>query len=187
VDLDTFIVAIYCLIDDLMEGSLAGRVLRERGPLPALDDREVITMEIVGEFLGLDTDKGIFLFFSRRYAEWFPALAGLHRTTLTRQAAKLWAVKRCLWRRLLETRLEHEEGLCSVDSFAVAACSFAKAPRHKGFSGIAPRGFDAMSRSVFYGFEAHLRVAGGDRGGLPRPGRRPRPLGGRGRSTGGRP
>jgi hypothetical protein len=133
--------------------------LRERGPQPLLDDREVLTIEIVGEFLGMDTDKGIFLFFSRHYAEWFPALGRVHRTTFTRQAANLCSVKRRLWRRLL-ARVEHAaEGLCLVDSFAVPVCSFAKAPRHRSFAGVASRGYDSMAKSVFYGFCAHLRVA----------------------------
>ena len=158
-DLDTFIVATYCLIDDLMEESLSERTnLRERGPGPTLDDREVLTIEIVGECLGIDTDKGIFVYFSRHYAEWFPALGRVHRTTFSRQAANLWALKRRLWRRLLR-RVEHAEGLFLVDSFCLRVCSFAKAPRHKSFSGIASSGYDAMTRAVFYGFEAHLRVA----------------------------
>lgn len=157
-DLDTFIVATYCLIDEILEESLGGRRLRERGPHPTLDDREVLTMEVVGEFLGLDTDKGIFEFFRRHYAEWFPASGRVHRTTFSRQAANLWSVKRHLWRRLL-TRVEHAEELCLVDSFAVPVCSFAKAPRHKSFAGIASRGYDAMAKSVFYGFDFHLRVA----------------------------
>jgi hypothetical protein len=46
-----------------------------------------------------------------------------------------------------------------VDSFAVPVCSFAKAPRHRSFAGVASRGFDAMGKSLFYGFEGHLRVA----------------------------
>ena len=71
-DLDEFIVAVYCLVDDLMVELLEGRSLRERGPAPLLDDREVITMEIVGEFLGLDTEKGLFLFFRTHYEGWFP-------------------------------------------------------------------------------------------------------------------
>jgi hypothetical protein len=135
--------------------------LRSRGPKPALDDREVITMEVVGEFLGIDTEKGIFLFFVRNYAQWFPKLAeggGLHRTTFTRQAANLWKLKRLLWEALLG-RTEHDDAISLVDSFAVPVCSFAKAPRHKSFAGIATCGYDAMSKAVFYGFEGHLRVA----------------------------
>jgi DDE family transposase len=46
-----------------------------------------------------------------------------------------------------------------VDSFAVRVCSFAKAPRHRSFAGIASRGHDAMTRALFFGFDAHLRVA----------------------------
>lgn len=156
-DPDEFIVAIYCLVDDLMEELLGGERLRSRGPTPVLDDREVLTMEIVGEFLGLDTDKGIFEFFSRHYAEWFPALGRLHRTTFSRQAANLWKAKEMLWRGLL-SRVCHDEEVSLVDSFAVPVCSFAKAPRHKSFAGIASHGHDAMRKAVFHGFRAHLRV-----------------------------
>jgi hypothetical protein len=93
VDLDSFIVAVYCLIDDLMPAE--GR-LRRRGPHPLLDDRELLTIEVVGEFLGLDTDKGLHTYFRRHYGEWFPALLRIHRTTFARQAANLWSVKRRL-------------------------------------------------------------------------------------------
>jgi hypothetical protein len=53
VDLSTFIVAVFCLIDDRI--AELGR-LRARGPTPTLCDSEVLTIEIVGEFLGLDED-----------------------------------------------------------------------------------------------------------------------------------
>lgn len=158
-DLDEFIVAVYCLVDEAMAELLEDRRLRSRGPEPTLDDREVLTIEVVGEFLGIDTDKGIFGFFGRHYAEWFPELGTVHRTTFSRQAANLWAVKRRLWQELLATRVVHDEKVSLVDSFAVPVCSFAKAPRHKSFAGIASRGYDAMARAVFYGFDAHLRVA----------------------------
>ncbi len=158
-DLDTFIVAIYCLIDDLASEVLGERRLRSRGPAPLLDDREVLTMEVVGEFLGIDTEKAIFLYFLRHYQEWFPALGRVHRTTFTRQAANLFKLKELLWRELLYTTVHSAEGLSLVDSFAVPVCSFAKAPRHKSFAGIASYGYDAMSKSPFYGMEGHLKVA----------------------------
>ncbi len=83
-DLSTFIISVFCLIDD----RLKGRRVRQRGPVPKLSDAEVLTIEIIGEFLGLDTDKGIYSFFQRHYAEWFPALGEVHRTTtFARQAA----------------------------------------------------------------------------------------------------
>ncbi len=73
-DLSTFIIAIFCLVDD----RLKDRRIRQRGPSSKLSDSEVLTIEIVGEFLGLDTDKGIHLFFRRHYGEWFPALQREH-------------------------------------------------------------------------------------------------------------
>jgi hypothetical protein len=139
VDLDDFIVTTYCLIDDLFEEVLGGRGLRSRGPKPLLDDREVLTIELVGEFLGIDTEKGIFSFFSRHYAEWFPKIARVHRTTFTRQAANLWKIKRRMWEALL-AKVEHDGAVCLVDSFGVPVCSFAKAPRHKSFAGVASSG-----------------------------------------------
>jgi hypothetical protein len=50
-DLSTFIVAVFCLIDDRIKD----RCVRRRGSAPKLSDSEVLTMEIVGEFLGIDT------------------------------------------------------------------------------------------------------------------------------------
>ena len=84
-DLSTFIVAVFCLIDDRIED----RCLRARGPLPKLSDAEVLTIEVVGEFLGLDTDEAIFRYFGEHYGEWFPVLCAVHRTTFARQAANL--------------------------------------------------------------------------------------------------
>jgi len=159
VDLDTFIVATYCLIDELMDELLPkGERLRERGPARLLlDDREILTIEIVGEFLGLDTDQGIFRHFRRHYEEWFPGLGEAHRTTFCRQAANLWKVKEMLWRELLP-RIDYDPKISLVDSFCVPVCSFAKAPRHKSFAGVAAYGHDAMTKAVFYGLGGHLRV-----------------------------
>ena len=55
-DLNTFIVAVYCVIDEWLQQQPR---LRQRGFAPALSDGEVLTMESVGEFLGIDTDTGL--------------------------------------------------------------------------------------------------------------------------------
>jgi len=88
-DITTFMIAVYCLIDD----TIAGTRLRKRGPQPTLRDSEVLTIEVVGEFLGLDTESTIFTHFCRYYSDWFPGLRQITRTTFTRQAANLWRVK----------------------------------------------------------------------------------------------
>jgi hypothetical protein len=39
---------------------VAGLRLRQHGPAPALADSEVLTMEVVGDYLGLDHDSALF-------------------------------------------------------------------------------------------------------------------------------
>src|SRR5947209_19483257 len=53
-DLETLTVAVFCLVDDFVRDLCRSRKLRQRGPAPLLADSEVLTTEIVGEFLGLD-------------------------------------------------------------------------------------------------------------------------------------
>jgi Transposase DDE domain len=136
------------LLDELPNPvSLVSTEVR-RGPPPKLSNAEILTLEIVGEFLGIDTDKDIYLFFRRHYDGWFPALGEVHRTTFARQPAKLWKVKECLW----------QEFLALVDSMPLPACLFARAYRCRRFRGEAAYGKDALLRQTFYGFRMHVRV-----------------------------
>ena len=153
-DLSTFIVAVFCLVDDRIKDLR----VRQRGPSPEISDSEVLTIEIVGEFLGIDTDKDIYLFFRRHYAEWFPALGTVHRTTFARQAANLWKVKERLWQELLALA-PHDPTFALVDSMPLPACLFARAySRCKRFRGEAAFGKDTLLRQTFYGFRMHVRV-----------------------------
>jgi hypothetical protein len=152
-DLNTFIVAVFCLIDDRIED----RALRARGPLPKLSDAEVLTIEIVGEFLGLDTDEAIFRYFRRHYGEWFPTLGEVHRTTFARQAANLWKLKEHLWQELLSLT-PHDPAFAICDSMPLPACLFARAYRCSRFKGEAAFGKDTLIRQTFYGFRVHVRI-----------------------------
>src|SRR5206468_12718670 len=100
-DLETLIVAVFCLVYDFVRDLCRECWLRHRGPAPVLADSEVLTVEIVGEFLGLDTYQGLHAYFRRHFAHLFPGLRQVHRTTFLRQAANLWVAKHALWRRLL--------------------------------------------------------------------------------------
>lgn len=154
-DLSTFIISVFCLVDDHIKGRQ--RSYRQRGPSPKLSDAEVLTIEIVGEFLGLDTDKDIYLFFKRHYTEWFPILGEVHRTTFARQAANLWKIKERLWQDLLALA-PHEPGFALVDSMPLPACLFARAYRCRRFRGEAAFGKDTLLKQTFYGFRLHVRV-----------------------------
>jgi hypothetical protein len=154
VDLSTFIVAVFCLIDDRLKD--LGR-LRGRGPTPTLCDSEVLTIEVVGEFLGIDEDTGLFAYFRRHYAHFFPNLRRVPRTTFSRQAANLWKAKERLWQGLL-AETPHEPTFALADSFPLRACSFARAYRCSRFKGEAAFGKDTLLKQTFYGFRVHARL-----------------------------
>jgi Transposase DDE domain len=153
VDLSTFIVAVFCLIDNRVED----RRLRARGPLPKLSDAEVLTIEVVGEFLGMDTDEAIFRYFREHYGEWFPALRKVHRTTFARQSANLWKAKERIWQELLSWT-PHDPAFALCDSMPLPACLFARAYRCRRFKGEAAFGKDTLLKQTFYGFRVHVRV-----------------------------
>ncbi len=56
--IEEFIIQTYCFVDDFLKTQNFS-CIRTRGKAPALSDAEVITMEIVGEYLGYGFDKAI--------------------------------------------------------------------------------------------------------------------------------
>lgn len=157
VNLDTFIITVFCQVDDIMKELLQGRRLRERGPMPSLADSEVVTMEVVGEYLGLGQDQAIYRYFRRHYHHFFPALRKVHRTTFVRQAANLCYLKEQMWQRLVSL-ISYDPNLALVDSFPIPVCQFARAYRCKRFKGEVAFGKDSLSRQTFYGFRMHVRL-----------------------------
>src|SRR3712207_5008891 len=141
-DLSTFIVAVFCLIDE----RLKERRIRSRGPTPTLSDSEVLTIEVVGEFLGLDEDMELLAYFRRHYAHFFPNLLRVHRTTFTRQAANLWKVKERLWQEPLADTPYDPAAFAICDSMPLPACLFARAYRCRRFRGEAAFGKDPLLR-----------------------------------------
>src|SRR5690348_7262538 len=152
-DLDDVIIVVFCLVDAAVPHLTDGQRLRQRGPQPVLADSEVITMEVVGAYRGLEQDSALFAYFRRHYAHFFPALRTLHRTTFVRQAANLWRLKERLWQRVL-ARVPHDPTFAISDSFPLPVCQFAPVPRAyrcRRFQGDAAFGKDTLVRQTFYG------------------------------------
>lgn len=166
---DDYLLALFYLVDSELAAMNLPR-LRGRGPRPKLHDSEVITMELAGEFLGLDTDKGIWSHFRRHHLAEFPRLAQVDRTRFARQAADLWRVKQLLHGRLLALLPSRDpacageadggEPLWLIDSFPLRVCRFKRAPGHKLFREKAAYGRDPTGERLFFGFRVHLRCNG---------------------------
>ena len=154
--LEDFILIVFCWIDDQLRWILGGNRLRRRGFAPKLSDSEVITMEVVGEFLGYDTDVQIWQYFSQHWQLWFPGLGS--RTTFVQQAANLWVMKQALQQALAKDLGAKDDRIHLVDGFPVPVCVLSRAPRCRVFAGIADYGYCAAKREHYYGFHGHLMV-----------------------------
>jgi hypothetical protein len=151
---EEFIIEVFCMIDDELTRWAAQDRLRRRGFAPALSDAEVITIELVGEFLGLDRDTAIWSYFRRHWRALFPALGS--RTTFARQAANLWAVKQVLYRRVLSHIDISNQRLFLVDGFPMPTCGFGRAPQARTFAGQASFGYCATKKQYYYGFRGQI-------------------------------
>lgn len=154
-DLNTFIIVIYCLIDDWLAEQPR---YRQRGPQPTVSDAEVLTIEVVGIWLGLATDKAIYLYFQRHYGDWFPGLGQVHRTTFVRQSANRWWLKVQLWRQLLGW-LAYDPTDSIMDSMPLPVCRFARANRCRRLREVSAYGYDEVAKQTCFGLRVHVRIA----------------------------
>jgi hypothetical protein len=58
-DLDDFIIAVFCVLDETVSRVMGGRQLHQHRLQPVLADSEVLTIEVVGEYLGLEQDSAL--------------------------------------------------------------------------------------------------------------------------------
>ena len=95
-------------------------------------------MEVVGEFLGMDSDKAVWGHFRRHWQCLFPGLGS--RSVFVRQAANLWFVRQRL-QAMLSRRLEGwGDTVHLAEGFPLPVCHFARAARCRLFRGEAACG-----------------------------------------------
>jgi hypothetical protein len=155
--IEEFIISVFCLIDDQLESLLNGKRLRQRGFTTKLSDSEVITMEIVGEFLGFDQDKAIWLYFKQHWNYFFPKMPD--RANFARQAANLHILKRRLNEKLAELLGAYQDQLHIIDGLPIPVCKCARAHFSRIFKGDAAYGYCASKQEHFYGFRGHIVIS----------------------------
>jgi hypothetical protein len=154
--IEDFIILVYCCVDKIYHQTLKDVKLRKRGYQPKLSDPEIITMELVGEFLSIDTDKGIWQYFGQHWKGWFPNLGS--RSNFAKQTANLWAVKQQIQNCLSLELGAYDDNIHMVDGFPVPLCLFKRANRCCSFEDSAEYGYCATKDETFYGFRGHLIV-----------------------------
>jgi Transposase DDE domain len=154
--IDDFIISVFCLVDDELKKILRGKKLRQRGPGPGLRDSEVIAIEIVGEFLGMDCDKTIWEYFKGHWSHFFPKIPD--RSNFVRQAANLHVVKRLLQESLATDLNAFGDVLHIIDGLPIPICKFARAHFSHIFKGEAAYGYCATKKERYYGFRGHIVI-----------------------------
>lgn len=155
---EEFIIFIYCCIADLYEEIMneMGSKLRKRGFPPRLTDAELITMEVVGEFLEIDTDKGIWTYFKKHDDHLFPALGS--RSNFVKQATNLWKIKQEILLRLSKGMGGYSDSIHMVDGFPIPTCLFARARQSRCFKEEASYGHCATKKQTYYGFKGMIMI-----------------------------
>ncbi len=155
--IEEFIIAVFCCVDDGLKALTQGSPIRTRGFEPRLSDGEILTMEIVGEYRGIDTDKGIWAYFRDHWRCLFPQLSS--RSSFVRHAANLWHYKQRLQQHLAAQLGAFEDEVHLVDGLPLRLCCFTYAGRCRSFRGEASYGYCAAKDEKFYGFRGHLSVS----------------------------
>lgn len=153
--LEDFIILVYIVVDDWFKK--LPYPLRQRGYAPAFSDAEVVTLEIVAEYLGLDQDKQAWLYFNRHWLEWFPLLPS--RSNYVRHCANLWVAKQHLQLNLCRELGVMDSRIHRVDGFPLKLCNFRRARRCRLFRGEAAYGHCASKAMNYYGFQGLLIVS----------------------------
>lgn len=150
-ELIDYIVNVFVMVDDFCEIYYPSRKLRARGPLPKLADSEAITMEIVGEYLGFNTDESIYDYFSRHWYDLFPNLPD--RSNFVRQCANLWHVKQRFFEYLSHSK---DKYLQIIDSMPIEVCKFVRARFTKQFKQTGAYG--KWFGQTFFGYRLHFKI-----------------------------
>jgi len=156
--IEEFIIAVFCCVDDALIEITQIYPIKRRGFAPSLRESEVLTMEVVAEFLGIDADKDIWKYFHRHWLELFPNLKS--RCALIRQAANCWQYKELLQQKLAQHLGAFSDQLHLIDGLPIPLCGFSRAPKCRSFKSLADYGFCAAKKQTYYGFHGHLIISG---------------------------
>ena len=146
--LEDVIITLFCWIEEPLNPLIGDNRLRPRGFTPKLTDGEVLTMEVVGEFLGLDTDQPIGQYFRQHWPLWFPQRGS--RPTFAQQAANLWAIKQQLHQPLVLDLGAVADPIHLVDGCPLPLCVLTRASRCRGFAGEADSGYCAAKKQFYF-------------------------------------
>ena len=152
--LDTFLIALYVIVDDLYKLCCLPLLRPKPGPEPALSDSEVLTLTLAQQLLGFETERAFLAFASGNLRHLFPRL--LTQSQFNRRVRALgWALE------LIRCQALHELGaFCEryrlLDTTPVPVMELCRFGRTSLFLGEATVGYCPSKKEYYAGFKLAL-------------------------------
>ena len=152
---EEFIIQTYCFVDDYLQKMSLNRI-RTRGESPSLSDSEVITLEIVGEYLGYGSDKAIWSYFKTHWNHYFPNIKCL--SSFSRQCANCFEIKKKLQQEASDV-LSSDQDLYICDGFPIPVCHIKRYKQSKTeLRCHGATGYCAAKDEHYFGFKGHILI-----------------------------
>jgi hypothetical protein len=146
--MDTQIILVYCLCDDLLKA-----MQHQEDAQCQMSDAEVMTVALVAAL----NYRGNFVKASAMLSEqgYMPVM--LSRSRFSRRLHRVKPLFLILFAHLGEHfKMMNEESIYIIDTFPISACDNYRIPRSKRYRGEAYRGYQASKKRYFYGLKVHL-------------------------------
>jgi hypothetical protein len=151
-DLDTFLVTVYCQVADLYQAHFASQKPRRPGAKPELSDSEVLALMLLGQWEPRRSERAFLSYVRKHWRSYFPRL--LSQSAFNRRARDLWGVL-CQLCPLLAASWEASE-VCAdayeaMDGVPVPLMRRCRGNRHRLFANEAAIGRGGADREWYYG------------------------------------
>ena len=165
IDLDTLLVTVYCLVDDLYRAHFAPHKPWRPGRRPELSDSEVLTLALLAQWQAQRSERAFLRYAAAHWRPYFPAL--LSQSAFNRRVRDVWGVLCQLGplvcRELIATGADGAPAYHVVDCVPVPLLRRCRGDRHKLFGLEAGIGHGGSDDDWYYGVQLLLDVtaAGG--------------------------
>jgi hypothetical protein len=151
IDLDTFLITVYCIVSDLYQQEFARHKPRRRGKRPALSDEEVLMLAILAQWQSKRSEREFGRYVAKHWRSYFPQL--LSQSQLNRRMRDVAGVLSALGP-AVALRLSEALGMATyevLDGVPVPLMRRCRGDRHRCFANEAAIGVGGSDRDYYYG------------------------------------
>jgi DDE family transposase len=159
IDLGTFLVTVYCVVDDLYRSEFAPLKPARPGKKPELSDSEVLTLMVLAQWFARRSESGFVRYARKHWPGYFPRM--LSQSAFNRRGRDLGGVL-CAMAPALAEGVAGAFGLAPayevMDAVPVPLMRRCRGDRHRLFAAEAAVGRGGSDKDWFYGVKLFLVV-----------------------------